>query len=77
MTYHPDELEERDFGRGPALWDLGVQMGDVCCAAFQLGCCPHTEAADLDYEIGLAESEAPYVSTYVPEVQEGPDDYPF
>lgn len=38
---HPHEIEERDFGRGPLLWDADP---DVCCAAFQLGACVHTEA---------------------------------
>lgn len=35
------EQEERDFGRDGDLWDANP---DVCCAAFQLGACPHTEA---------------------------------
>jgi hypothetical protein len=38
MNMH--EQEERDFGRGPLLWDADP---DVCCAAFQLGACIHTE----------------------------------
>ena len=41
--------EERELDRqgpGPRLWDADP---DVCCAAFQLGACPHTEA-DYDYE---------------------------
>lgn len=38
MNLH--EQEERDFGRGPLLWDADP---DVCCAAFQLGACIHTE----------------------------------
>lgn len=40
------ETEEREFGQSGALWDAGV---GVCCAAFQLGACEHTEAiADAD-----------------------------
>lgn len=36
------EIEERDFGQGPPLlWDA---TPGVCCAAFQLGACAHTEA---------------------------------
>jgi hypothetical protein len=34
------ESEEAEF-RGPLLWDADP---DVCCAAFQLGACQHTEA---------------------------------
>jgi hypothetical protein len=43
------ELEELDFGRGPRLWDADP---DVCCAAFQLGACAHTEAFDYDDDEG-------------------------
>lgn len=39
------QQEEQDFGRGPRLWDADP---DVCCAAFQLGACAHTES--FDYE---------------------------
>ena len=35
------EQEEIEFGYGPRLWDADP---DVCCAAFQLGACEHTEA---------------------------------
>lgn len=51
---HPHEIEERDFGRGPLLWDADPE---VCCAAFQLGACVHTEGyfPEAD-EVGLAES---------------------
>jgi hypothetical protein len=37
---HPHEIEEEEFGRGPLLWDA---TPGVCCAAFQLGACQHTE----------------------------------
>lgn len=40
------EREEREFGMGPRLWDADP---DVCCAAFQLGACAHTEARG-DYD---------------------------
>lgn len=48
------EREEQDFGRGPRLWDADP---DVCCAAFQLGACEHTEglADDAQYEAWQAE----------------------
>lgn len=35
------QLEEMDYRNGPALWDAGE---GVCCAAYQLGACSHTEA---------------------------------
>lgn len=41
------EIEERDFNRGPVLWDADP---DVCCAAFQLGACIHTESFDPEEE---------------------------
>jgi hypothetical protein len=41
------EQEERDFGRGPLLWDADPE---VCCAAFQLGACDHTESFDEQWE---------------------------
>lgn len=34
------EAEEAEFGFGPRLWDADPE---VCCAAFQLGACIHTE----------------------------------
>lgn len=37
------EIEERDFGRDGGLWDAGE---GVCCAAYQLGACSHTEDFD-------------------------------
>lgn len=40
MNLH--EIEESEFGRGPLLWDADP---NVCCAAFQLGACEHTEGA--------------------------------
>lgn len=44
MNQH--EQEERDFGRGPILWDADPS---VCCAAFQLGACSHTELLADDH----------------------------
>jgi hypothetical protein len=41
------EIEEMEFGQGSRLWDAGE---GVCCAAFQLGACPHTEGDDGYYE---------------------------
>lgn len=38
---HPHELEEIEYRSGPVLWDA---TPGVCCAAYQLGCCDHTEA---------------------------------
>jgi hypothetical protein len=35
------EIEELEFGRDGGLWDADP---DVCCAAFQLGACAHTES---------------------------------
>lgn len=48
------ELELRDEadGPGPRLWDADP---DVCCAAFQLGACCHTEADESEF---YAELEA-------------------
>lgn len=56
---HPHYLEEIEHRFGPKLWDADP---DVCCAAYQLGACPHTEAydpedyhyddEDYDYEEG-------------------------
>lgn len=42
-NYH--EVDEANFGQGPALWDAGE---GVCCPAFQLGACEHTEAHIYD-----------------------------
>lgn len=43
------EIEEAEFGWGSRLWDADP---DVCCAAFQLGACPHTENFDPDEAFG-------------------------
>lgn len=42
---HPHELEEMEYRFGPRLWDA---TPGVCCAAFQLGACRHTEGGDAD-----------------------------
>lgn len=44
-TTNLHEIEEREFGMGPRLWDA---TPGVCCAAFQLGACCHTEGFDQD-----------------------------
>ena len=44
--YNLHEQEERDFGMSGALWDADPE---VCCAAFQLGACVHTESYE-EYE---------------------------
>lgn len=46
MTHyvHPDDRPSEFDGR---LWDA---TPGVCCAAFQLGACPHTEAFDYEDE---------------------------
>ena len=41
MAMNLHELEEIEFRNGPVLWDADP---DVCCAAYQLGACSHTEA---------------------------------
>jgi hypothetical protein len=43
MNQH--EREEQEFGMGPKLWDAGE---GVCCSAFQLGACAHTEAVEIE-----------------------------
>lgn len=43
------EMEEREFGQGSRLWDAGE---GVCCAAFQLGACKHTEQFGEWDEVG-------------------------
>lgn len=48
-----------DLDPGPRLWDADP---DVCCAAFQLGACAHTEAlddADIDALIAAWREEHP------------------
>lgn len=47
---HPDEIEEMEMRFGPRLWDAGE---GVCCAAFQLGACPHTEAFDEENDLPM------------------------
>jgi hypothetical protein len=42
------EREEIEFGFGPRLWDADP---DVCCAAFQLGACVHTEVFDPEFDL--------------------------
>lgn len=45
-----------DMGFGPKLWDA---TPGVCCAAFQLGACEHTESFDpFDDETDLADARA-------------------
>jgi hypothetical protein len=44
---HPHEIEEMEARFGPRLWDA---TPGVCCAAFQLGACAHTEAFDPENE---------------------------
>ena len=45
MNIH--EAEEIEFGSGPRLWDADPS---VCCAAFQLGACKHTEDFEQEEE---------------------------
>lgn len=47
MTTHPHEIEEIESQFGPRLWDA---TPGVCCAAFQLGACVHTESYGDPYE---------------------------
>jgi len=49
-----------DESAGPRLWDAGA---GVCCAAFQLGACSHTEGAyyddeDIEAEVARRAEEA-------------------
>lgn len=63
------EIEEQDFHFSERLWDAGE---GVCCAAFQLGACVHTES--VEYEI--AEIEAtPWVALPAAPISE--DEEPF
>jgi|JI10StandDraft_1071094.scaffolds.fasta_scaffold4399153_1 hypothetical protein len=56
MLHHPHLIEEMEMRDAPRLWDADP---DVCCAAFQLGACPHTEAFDpFDFAEEFAEAEA-------------------
>lgn len=54
MNLHPHAIEELDYeaSRGDRLWTADP---DVCCAAFQLGACPHTEAFDPEFDPALAD----------------------
>lgn len=61
------EREEMDFGTSGALWDAGE---GVCCAAFQLGACPHTEGEyhdDDDPEPEDAPLSSLFTATYTAE----------
>lgn len=57
MNLH--EQEEIEFGNGPRLWDADP---NVCCAAFQLGACVHTEQYDeyTNEFVPVATSATPY-----------------
>lgn len=80
MNLH--EIEEREFGRGPILWDADP---DVCCAAWQLGACPHTEGPsefdeeDFDPEAFSLEGPLPDDGPvdWFPFVVESDDEEPF
>lgn len=52
------EQEEIEYGFGPVLWDADP---DVCCAAFQLGACVHTEGQYGEYS-DEADEPAPVTS---------------
>ncbi len=53
---HPHEREEIEFRDSPVLWDA---TPGVCCAAFQLGACTHTEDhGEEAYEALPAEERA-------------------
>lgn len=54
MSFHPDD--EPGIHYGMALWDAGVLTGDVCCHAYQLGACVHTESFDESYELDEVET---------------------
>lgn len=59
-------MRDDDFEFGPKLWDA---TPGVCCAAFQLGACVHTEsdlaqwdmAFEPDTELGAERVQAPDV----------------
>jgi hypothetical protein len=52
---HPDEIEEREMQFGARLWDA---TPGVCCAAFQLGACEHTESYDpYDFDTETGEED--------------------
>ena len=67
-TFLPDH---DDFDFGPRLWDADP---DVCCAAFQLGACEHTEAFDGGYDDDLDLAAAPVPAPIAAPVV---DDEPF
>ena len=55
------EQDEQDFGASGALWDAGE---GVCCAAFQLGACAHTEAQSFEDELTVFDLSKPYGKPY-------------
>lgn len=67
MATHPYDIED-NFG--PRLWDA---TPGVCCAAFQLGACSHTEGEGYDYE-----DDEDYMPVFgPPEPPAAADDEPF
>lgn len=42
-----DDDRDEDYRDGPILWDADP---DVCCAAYRLGACEHTESYAYDGE---------------------------
>jgi hypothetical protein len=73
-TYHPHEAEELEYRFGPRLWDAGE---GVCCAASQLGACPHDEADVWDYD-DVDDDPHPVRTTGADEVRYAvEDDEPF
>ena len=54
LAMHPHQIEELEHRDGPALWDASP---DVCCAAFQLGACLHTEDAIAEMDDYFADQE--------------------
>ena len=87
---HPDDLLDMEAAFGPRrLWDARVATGEVCCAAFQLGACNHTEGGDdywygVDDDFDAAEAEQAhweqddaYWTTYTPLPADYMDREPF
>ena len=75
MSFNPHLQEEMDFAFGPRLWDA---TPGVCCAAFQLGACSHTEAYQDDlyaYDEDLVEAPIPGPVVQPPDVPA--EDEPF
>lgn len=68
------EIDELEFGFGPRLWDADP---DVCCAAFQLGACAHTESAYDDYLDALEAGDIPAIVEAPAQVATLTDDEPF